>query len=333
MADPSKKFLQLVDAYKAAAIEFPNLKAITLASWILESGWGSSDLAEKHNNFAGMKYRDAIKKYATKIKYKAHDGEDFYCAFATLGDFINGYWAFLDRPPYKGWRDVAADAENFIEFVGPIWAQDKAYSEKVLNLLARAEALLGGAEPHTQGSGIVCEECGNHSDDGDAAKPVVNRWEPTSHLSSRNGTDIDHIVIHYTTSRNIEGTISHFKHGTPRTSAHYIVGRDGALVQMVNDGDRAWHAGNSGMNARSIGIEHVAEPGDEITDAQAKTSAALIKWLMQEYDIPKDQVIPHVCVKPTSCCGDLFRKFGGKAGADCNVQKPALHGWMTSVGI
>ena len=102
---------------------------------------------------------------------------------------------------------------------------------------------------------------------------------------------------------------------------------------MVNDSDRAWHAGNSSMNARSIGIEHVAALGDTITAEQAKTSAALIAWLMEEYEIDKDGVIPHCCVKSTSCCGDLFKDFGGGAGRSCDVQKSALHKWMTSMGI
>lgn len=329
MPNPSKKLLELIEIYKGRTTEFPNLKGVTLASWILESGWGGSELANKHNNFAGMKYRKAMEPFATKVSYAAHDGVDDYCAFASPAAFIDGYWAFLERAPYKGWRSRAGDAEDFIEFVGPIWAQDGAYSEKVLNLLSQAEALL-------QSSSIpgapddVCGECG---DDDAPGKPKVDRWEPTSHQSSRNGTDIDHIVVHYTTSRNIEGTISHFKHGTPRTSAHYIIGRDGALVQMVNDSDRAWHAGSSAMNARSIGIEHVAAPGDKITTAQGATSAALIAWLMHEYEVPQSQVIPHVCVKATSCCGDLFADFGGKAGGSCDVQTNGLRGWMASMGM
>ncbi len=164
-------------------------------------------------------------------------------------------------------------------------------------------------------------------------RPKIDRFEPTSHQSSRNNTDIDHVVIHYTTSRNIGGTINHFKHGTPRVSAHYIVGRDGELVQMVEDTLKAWHAGDSGMNARSIGIEHVAALGDAITDSQAAVSAALVGWLMEEYEVPKSNVIPHVCIKPTSCCGDLFKAFGGGAGKSCEVQTAALHAWMESMGL
>lgn len=188
---------------------------------------------------------------------------------------------------------------------------------------------------------FVCEEAGAGArarkkatlESTSLTKPTVDRFEATTHKQSRGGTDIDHIVVHYTTSRNIEGSISHFKTGSPRTSAHYIVGRDGELVQMVKDSEASWHAGNRAMNLRSIGIEHVARLGDKITTEQAKTSAALIRWLMAEYGVAKSRVIPHVCVKPTSCCGDLFKDFGGMADGACSVQKPALHKWMTSVGM
>ena len=164
-------------------------------------------------------------------------------------------------------------------------------------------------------------------------KPRVDRVESTGHKASRNGRAVDHIVIHYTTSRNIEGSISHFKTGTPRTSAHYIVGQDGKLVQMVPDRDSAWHAGQSDMNLRSIGIEHVARAGDRITEAQARTSVALIGWLMHAYAIPLAHVIPHACVKSTSCCGDLFKDYGGGAGLSGAAQKAALHKWLAANGI
>lgn len=199
---------------------------------------------------------------------------------------------------------------------------------------ARREAAAYAA-PH------VCTGCASHdpAEAGEATalsstKPRVDRWEDTQHQGSRNGTDIDHIVIHYTTSRNVEGTISHFKHGTPETSAHYLIGRDGALVQMVRDGDRAWHAGNGPMNARSIGIEHAAAVGDRITPQQAAVSAALIGWLMREYEIDREHVIPHICVpRNTNCCGDLFADFGGGVDATPQAQRNALHAWMASMGL
>lgn len=187
----------------------------------------------------------------------------------------------------------------------------------------------GGAYEETE----ACDAAGEPEMILEAAAKPFARQETTTHQSSRNGIGIDTIVIHYTTSRNIEGSISHFKNGTPRTSAHYIVGRDGALVQMVPDSERAWHAGNSQMNARSIGIEHVAKLGDRITEQQSKTSIALIRFLMQAHGIPSANIIPHVCVKPTSCCGDLFKDFGGGANLSCSKQKAAVQKWLAANGI
>lgn len=193
----------------------------------------------------------------------------------------------------------------------------------------------GAAPSATAGETFACEAAGDPQAgclEAAPRKPRVHRIESTIHKSRRSGKAIDYIVIHYTTSRNIEGTISHFKTGTPKVSAHYIVGRDGKLVQMVPDRDCAWHAGTSDMNLRSIGIEHVARAGDKITAAQARTSAALIRWLMHSYAIPVAHVIPHVCIKSTSCCGDLFKDFGGGAGLPCAGQKAALHKWLAATG-
>jgi hypothetical protein len=192
------------------------------------------------------------------------------------------------------------------------------------------------AAPPVAPETFACEAAGNPDTAcgiAAAAKPRVDRMESTAHKSSRNGRAIDHIVVHYTTSRNIEGSIAHFKTGTPRVSAHYIIGRDGALVQMVPDQDCAWHAGTSEMNQRSIGIEHVAGVGDTITEPQARTAIKLIRWLMQAYAIPLANVIPHASVKSTSCCGDLFKAFGGGAGLSGAAQKAALHRWLAANGI
>jgi N-acetyl-anhydromuramyl-L-alanine amidase AmpD len=70
-------------------------------------------------------------------------------------------------------------------------------------------------------------------------------------------------------------------------SAHYIVDKNGDIYQMVADSDKAWHA--FGENADSIGIEHVARPGETLTPAQEQATVHLIRWLMAEYKISKEQ--------------------------------------------
>ncbi|MFM1815651.1 MAG: hypothetical protein RLZ98_2346 [Pseudomonadota bacterium] len=124
------EFMALLRAYRDAEIEFPQLKDITFAQWALESGYGTSELAVRHKNFAGMKWRRDMAIYAREVFYRpAHDPKDSaYCGFASIEHFIKGYWHRLDirSLPYAtlngGWRTQASTPESFIDFIGPIWA-------------------------------------------------------------------------------------------------------------------------------------------------------------------------------------------------------------------
>ena len=137
---------QLAKSYSAAAIAFPALREASLAQWLLESGRATSGLATEHNNFAGLKWRPEMAPYATKVRYQANDGADDYCKFATIDDFIHGYWAFLDRAPYAGWKNHAASGAEFIRFIAPIYCPPNAdYAQQVLALVPEAKALLDSA--------------------------------------------------------------------------------------------------------------------------------------------------------------------------------------------
>ena len=244
--------------------------------------------------------------------YTASDGPNFYCAFKDKNSFINGYWLFIERAPYAGFRDHTASGDNFIKFVGPIYSPSTGYVDHVLNLLSISQHFLDNAPSGNHGD--LGEHSEHHGDGLPTDKPHV-KFAQTTHQSSRNGAPIDHIVIHYTTSRNIDGVIEHFTTGqTNRVSAHYIVGQDGAIVQMVDELHASWHSGSSEMNARSIGIEHCAAQGDLITPAQQDLSIRLISWLVHQYAISKDNIIPHQAVHPTECPGQLLSAFGSNQG-------------------
>lgn len=133
-------FDDLVARYKVANIAFPELKPVTLAQWILESGRGTSRLATEHLNFAGLKWRSEMVGFATPVEHEAHDGLDFYCKFDSLDAFIIGYWKFLSRAPYKGWEEKAAESpEAFMRFIGPIYNPAGAtYVAQVLALVSEA---------------------------------------------------------------------------------------------------------------------------------------------------------------------------------------------------
>lgn len=74
-------------------------------------------------------------------------------------------------------------------------------------------------------------------------------------------------------------------------SAHFLVRRDGELVQFVSCADRAWHAGVSswrgrpGCNDYSVGIELEGLEGDTFETPQYVALAGLIDALARHYPI------------------------------------------------
>lgn len=134
----------LIQCARSAVIPAPGLRALTLAQWILESGRGTSALAQQHANFGGLKWREEMEGYATPVTYGAHDGVDTYCAFTNVQAFIQGYWRFIGRSVYAGWEAFSNDPFGYIGFLKARgYAADAAYPAKVLALLPEAEALLG----------------------------------------------------------------------------------------------------------------------------------------------------------------------------------------------
>ena len=170
MQEPLTNFSwdDFVSVLKNTDIEFHHLKQVQLAQAILESGRGSSDLFRLHGNPFGMKYRREMCGIAIPIQYSAHDGEDVYCKFDTLQDAVDGYWVFIDRPVYSGWRTSVATAEDYIDFIafaGYVGGDDAAkqtYVDKVTGLFNEASTLLGAnpaaeAAVHWRRNGVLLE--------------------------------------------------------------------------------------------------------------------------------------------------------------------------------
>ncbi|MEV0352183.1 peptidoglycan recognition family protein [Nonomuraea sp. NPDC050680] len=109
---------------------------------------------------------------------------------------------------------------------------------------------------------------------------------------------IDRIIIHVTQG-SYAGTISWFQNSAAKVSAHYVVrSSDGQITQMVREKNRAFHAGVSSYNHRSVGIEHEGFINDAswFTDQMYRSSAALTRNIADRYGIPKDRshIIGHV---------------------------------------
>jgi N-acetylmuramoyl-L-alanine amidase len=124
----------------------------------------------------------------------------------------------------------------------------------------------------------------------------------------RNGRAIDMLILHYTGTASAEAASALLCSGESGVSCHYLVDEDGAVIQMVGEELRAWHAGVSSWrgetdtNSRSIGIE-IQNPGHNLgypdfPEVQMAAVAALCGDILSRHTIPPRHVLAHSDVAP-----------------------------------
>lgn len=113
------------------------------------------------------------------------------------------------------------------------------------------------------------------------------------------------VILHHTAQNSSDQTLRTFTIARTQVSAHYVIGRDGKIFQMVNDYLRAQHAGigkwgnDTDLNSSSIGIE-IDNNGDEpYPDAQIKSLLEVLAAVKKRYNIPVANFIGHADIAPT----------------------------------
>lgn len=125
---------------------------------------------------------------------------------------------------------------------------------------------------------------------------------------------IDSIVIHYTGMPTAAEALARLCDGSPeaqergRVSCHYLIEEDGKIYSLVDDKNRAWHAGVSywrgrtGLNDTSIGIELVNEGHDGnykvFPRAQLDALVYLCKQLCEHHPIKQENIVAHSDIAP-----------------------------------
>lgn len=125
---------------------------------------------------------------------------------------------------------------------------------------------------------------------------VINKYLPPSCFSSKRMVP-SAIVLHYISAINIDPDRK-FDMGLCRKilldyklSAHYLIGRDGEIWDLVRDTNVAYHAGKSeykglsNWNNFSVGIEFIGTGDSGFTDEQYKSGSELVAYLIDQFSI------------------------------------------------
>ncbi len=126
------------------------------------------------------------------------------------------------------------------------------------------------------------------------------------------------IVLHYTGMPTAAAALDRLADPAAEVSAHYVVAEDGVVVRMVDEANRAWHAGKSwwrgitDVNSASVGIE-IVNPGHEFgyrpfPEPQMAAVEALVGDIARRYAVAPGNVVGHSDIAPArkDDPGELF---------------------------
>lgn len=116
------------------------------------------------------------------------------------------------------------------------------------------------------------------------------------------------IVLHYTGMESAKAAIAQLANPVAKVSAHWVVLEDGGIIAMVDEANRAWHAGKAywrgitDVNSASIGIE-IVNPGHEFgyrpfPEIQMAAVERLVAAAANRYCITPANVVGHSDVAP-----------------------------------
>lgn len=131
------------------------------------------------------------------------------------------------------------------------------------------------------------------------------KWLPSPNFGPRRGDlQPDLIVIHFTAMASAEAALERLCDAEAEVSAHYLIGGNGTLWQLVEEEMRAWHAGagswqgRDDINSRSIGIELDNTGAHPFAEPQMSVLEALLREVMARWSIPATGVIGHSDMAP-----------------------------------
>ena len=114
----------------------------------------------------------------------------------------------------------------------------------------------------------------------------------------------NYVIIHHTAQNSTEQTLKTFTIPKTQVSAHYVIGRDGVVYQMLNDYFRAWHGGvakwgnATDINSTSIGIELDNNGFEPFAQPQINSLLIVLANIKKAHAIPAANFIGHSDIAP-----------------------------------
>ena len=129
----------------------------------------------------------------------------------------------------------------------------------------------------------------------------IRLWRPSPSFDQRRP---NYVILHQTTNETVDKALATLTDPQRKVSVHYLIGRNGEIIQLVDEAARAWHAGVSwwggttDLNSTSIGIELDNTGEEEFVEAQIAALLSLLEELRARYGIPSANYLGHGDIAP-----------------------------------
>jgi N-acetylmuramoyl-L-alanine amidase len=151
---------------------------------------------------------------------------------------------------------------------------------------------------------LLLAACAHAPPEPQPGRSPLAQWLPSPNFDARRPVVV---VLHATEQDSVEQSLHTLRtrNRGGRVSAHYLVARDGRIFQLVDDLDRAWHAGAGSwgtignLNAASIGIELDNDGRSGFPDAQVESLLRLLADVTARHGIDRRALLAHGDMAPT----------------------------------
>ncbi len=147
---------------------------------------------------------------------------------------------------------------------------------------------------------------------------IPTEWRPSPNFNERKP---NYVILHHTSDDTVDEALRTLADPFKKVSAHYLIARDGRIIQLVDERARAWHAGvskwgaDTDLNSASLGIELDNNGNEPFPDAQISALLRLLVDIEERYRIPVANFLGHADIAPGRKV-DPSRYFPWKTLAD-----------------
>lgn len=268
----NQQFIKQIAAYvqKYAPAYGIEVCSPVIAQAVLESAYGTSELAVNAHNYFGLKYREGRCKTCIGIYNKtgseqnadgSYTSSDMqWCKFADMENGVIGYFDFINISNYSNLKGVT-DPQKYLENIkADGYATSLKYVDNLMSVIEKWS--------------LTDYDNKEDSTMSNSSLVVYTKLSP-NHSGARTHS-IDRITPHCVVGQlSAESICGCFTSTDRQASCNYGIGTDGRVALCVDEGNRSWCSSNAANDQRAVTIECASDKTDPYA-MNDKVYAALV---------------------------------------------------------